>query len=164
MVLLFILAVQRSPRGEVLNAMAGKIPKRSCIIRMFLKSQSNQMEILKFILFVPLDHRCQTQGPRAKSGQPRHFIWPLTAWKTWWSPLYPVLLFWRFQIKWICVLILEKCSCVQYVYSQINMKQMFGSSLYSASVTTGPLRGSHDTYVAHGENEFDTPAFEAFPG
>jgi len=35
---------------------------------------------------------------------------------------------------------------------------LLGSSVYSASVTTGPLRGSHDTYVAHGENEFDTPA------
>jgi len=35
---------------------------------------------------------------------------------------------------------------------------MFGSSLHSASVTTGPLRGGHDTYVAQGENEFDPPA------
>jgi len=38
-----------------------------------------------------------------------------------WSPFleeieekYSVLLFWRFQIKWIYVIILEKCSYVQY--------------------------------------------------
>jgi len=24
----------------------------------------------------------QTQGPGAESGPPRHFMWPLTAWKT----------------------------------------------------------------------------------
>jgi len=40
------------------------------------------------------------------------------------SPLNPVLLFWRLQIKWICVRILEKCSCVQYFYSWINKNQM----------------------------------------
>jgi len=36
---------------------------------------------------------------------------------------------------------------------------MFGSSLYIyVSVTTGPLRGSHDADDdAHSENEFDTP-------
>jgi len=37
-----------------------------------------------------------------------------------WSPLYCVLLFWRLQTKWICVIIIEKCSCVQYFYSRIN--------------------------------------------
>jgi len=39
---------------------------------------------------------------------------------------------------------------------------MFGSSLYSFSYT-GPLRGSHDAEVAHGENEFDTPTLEDTP-
>jgi len=38
---------------------------------------------------------------------------------------------------------------------------MFRSSLYTASVTTGPLRGGHDADVAHGENEFDTPALNS---
>jgi len=34
---------------------------------------------------------------------------------------------------------------------------MFRSSLHSVTVTTGPLRGSHDADVAHSENESDTP-------
>jgi len=29
--------------------------------------------------------------------------------------------------------------------------------IYCVIVATGPLRGSHDADVAHGENEFDTP-------
>jgi len=29
-----------------------------------------------------LQHRCQTQAPRAECGPPRHYMWPLTAWKT----------------------------------------------------------------------------------
>jgi len=37
---------------------------------------------------------------------------------------YPVLLFWRFQIKWIYVIILENISYVQYIYTQINNNQM----------------------------------------
>jgi len=28
---------------------------------------------------INLKHRCQTQGPRAKSGPPHHFMWPLMA-------------------------------------------------------------------------------------
>jgi len=32
---------------------------------------------------------------------------------------------------------------------------MFGSNLYSASVSTGPLRGGHDADVALGEDECD---------
>jgi len=91
----------------------------------------------------PLHHGCQTQGPRAECGPPRHFIAAPDGLKDIWSPLYPVLLFWRFPIKWICVLILEKCSCLEYFYSRINNNQMqrelshsmFGSSWYSASVT-----------------------------
>jgi len=59
------------------------------------------------------------------------------------SPLYPVLIFWRFQMKWIFVIILEKWSCVKYFYCRINnhkmqrelFNNMFGSSLYRASVT-----------------------------
>jgi len=31
---------------------------------------------------IPLHHRCQTQGPRAECGPPRHFMRPLAAWKT----------------------------------------------------------------------------------
>jgi len=76
----------------------------------------------------------------------------------------PILLFWRFQIKWGYVIILETCSHGQYFYTQINYHQMqrqlfnyiFGSSLSSLSYT-GPLRGGHDAEVAHGESEFDTP-------
>jgi len=48
-----------------------------------------------------------------------------------WSPFiqeieekYIVLLFWRFQIKWIQVITLEKCSYVQYLYTPINKNQM----------------------------------------
>jgi len=48
-----------------------------------------------------------------------------------WSPFLkeieekiPVLLFWRFQIKWIYVGILETFSYVQYVNTQINKNQM----------------------------------------
>jgi len=36
----------------------------------------------------------------------------------------PVLLFWRFQIKWIHVVILETFSYEQYVNTQINNNQM----------------------------------------
>ena len=36
------------------------------------------------------------------------------------------------------------------------LNNMFGSSLWSVSVTTGPLRGGHDADVAHGENELET--------
>jgi len=39
---------------------------------------------------------------------------------------------------------------------------MFGSNLYSASVTTGPLRGGHDADVALGEDECDAPALRAY--
>jgi len=34
------------------------------------------------LLRMRLHHRCQTQGQRAESGPPHHFMWPLTAWKT----------------------------------------------------------------------------------
>jgi len=104
-----------------------------------LKSQLG--DVTKMIFLTTIEHRCQTQGPRAECGPPHHFVRPLTAWKMIYL-IYPVLLFWRLQIKWICVIILEKCSCVQYFYSRINNNQMqrelfhkmFGSSLYSASV------------------------------
>jgi len=77
-----------------------------------------------------------------------------------------MLLIWRFQIKWIHVIILEKCSYVHYFYIQINNNQMqrelfnnmFRSTLHSVSVTTGPLR---DADVAHSENEFDTPDLQS---
>jgi len=59
--------------------------------------------------------------------------------KDMWSPLYPVLLFWRLQTKWICAIILEKCPCIQYFYSRINNNQM-QRKLF--------------------ENEFDTPAIK----
>ena len=29
--------------------------------------------------FFGLEHRCQTQGPRARCGPPRHFMWPASA-------------------------------------------------------------------------------------
>jgi len=35
---------------------------------------------------------------------------------------------------------------------------IFRSSLSSSFSYAGPLRGGHDAEVAHGENEFDTPA------
>jgi len=35
-----------------------------------------------WFLSVHLHHRCQTQGPWAKSGPPHHFMWPLTTSKT----------------------------------------------------------------------------------
>jgi len=38
-----------------------------------------------------------------------------------------------------------------------NIREMFLRTIFLLKVTTGPLRGGHDTYVAHGENEFDTP-------
>jgi len=52
---------------------------------------------------------------------------------------------------------IREISYVQYLYTQINnnllqrelFNNMFGTSLYSVTVTTGPLRGSHDA---------DTPA------
>jgi len=37
---------------------------------------------------------------------------------------YPMLLFLRFRIKWIYVVILETCSYVQYFYTQKNNNQM----------------------------------------
>jgi len=40
-----------------------------------------------------------------------------------------------------------------------SFNNMFGISLDSSSYT-GPLRGSHDADVAHGEHEFDAPGVE----
>jgi len=45
----------------------------------------------------------------------------------WWlerQEKYPILLFWRFQIKWIHVIISEKCSYGRYFYTQMNNNQM----------------------------------------
>jgi len=90
---------------------------------------------------ISVGHRCQTQGPRAECGPPRHFMRPLTAWKTY-AHLYIMCFYFEgFKLNGF-VIILENCSCVQYFYSWINHNQMQRElshsifySLYSASVT-----------------------------
>jgi len=46
------------------------------------------------------------------------------------------------------------------MYNISTLKQTIIKRKESLSYT-GPLRGSHDAEVAHGENEFDTPARQA---
>jgi len=60
-----------------------------------------QVHMTNDTLIVQLDHGCQTQGPRAESGLPRHFMWPPDGLKDVRSPFlqeiqekkHPVLLF-----------------------------------------------------------------------
>jgi len=73
-------------------------------------------------------------------------------------------------MKWMYVIILEKCSYVQYFFTkkqqQSNAKRVISRYVwvvYKAFQVTGPLKGGRDADVAHGEKELDLPALDRLP-
>jgi len=94
-----------------------------------LTTTTNQSAAINDIIL--LGNRCQTQGPRTEISPAASFYVAPGGLNDMWSHFlqeikekYPVLLFWRFQLKWIHVVILEIFSYVQYFYTQINNNQM----------------------------------------
>jgi len=89
---------------------------------------------------------------------------------TWWpffkkeiEEKYPVLLFWKFRIKWIYVVILDIFSYVQYFYTQINNNQMqieLFNNIFEEFIKCFRPFKSNDADLAQNEHEFYTPALK----